>query len=124
MLFFPAAITLFALPVASLSEGPHGGILKSADEYYIEMKNNPDTSFYVYLLDNKLRTISNKDISGEVKLFFSDNTSMDVRLTPSVENSFTAVITPGFYACKIIFHVSGKDVSAPFEKQSQIADQK
>jgi hypothetical protein len=106
------------------AEGPHGGIVKSAEGYYIEMKNNPDTSFFAYLLDKKQMTISNKGVSGQVKFFFSDNTAMDVQLKPAAENSFTARITPGFYACKITFHVLGKDVSALFEKQNQIAEQK
>lgn len=106
------------------SEGPHGGTVKNADGYSIEMKNNPDTSFVAYLLTEKLKTIPNKGISGEVKFFFTDSTAMDVQLKPAAENSFTARITPGFYACKITFHVAGKDVSASFEKQNQIAEKK
>jgi hypothetical protein len=88
------------------------------------MKNEPDTSFSAYLLDKNLKTIGSKDISGEVKFFLADSTAIDVVLKPAAGNSFIAKVAPGFYACKITFHVSGKDVSASFEKQSQIVQKK
>lgn len=122
-LFLLALATLVSLG-STQAEGPHGGIVKKAEGYYIEMKNNPDTSFFAYLLSKKQKTISNQNISGEVQLFFPDSTTLDVKLTPIAGNGFTAKVLTGFYACKITFHVFEKEVSAQFEKQSQIVQRK
>ena len=102
-------------------QGPHGGIVKNAEGYYIEMKNNPDTSFVSYLLNKKLKTVSSKGISGEVKFFSPDSTTLNVQLKPGDKNAFTAKPPLGFYACKITFNVFGKSLSATFEKQNQTA---
>lgn len=103
-------------------QGPHGGMLKAADEYFIEMKSTADTSLSAYLLTKKLKTVSSKGISAEAKFFFTDSTALDVRLkADTLTDAFTARAAPGFYACKITFLVLGKEVSARFEKQSQIA---
>jgi hypothetical protein len=88
------------------------------------MKNIPDTAVYAYLLDAKMKTISNKGIRGEVRFFFSDSTNLDVRLDSTAGDAFRAKAIPGFYASKITFHFFGKDVSALFEKQEQIVQKK
>jgi len=102
------------------SQGPHGGAIKKAEGYYVEMKNNPDTSFFAYLLTKKLKTVSNKDVTAEVKLFFPDSTATDVPLKAIAGNAFTGKIIPGFYACKITFHIYEKEVSAQFAKEDQV----
>lgn len=122
-LFLLTILTLLSL-VAPTSVGPHGGIVKKAEGFYIEMENNPDTTFFAYLLNKKLKTISNKGISGEVKFFFPDSTALNVELKPAPGNAFTAKPVPGFNSCKITFLVFGKSVSAPFEKESQTAQKK
>ncbi len=118
-LFLLITTTLLSLH-SPTSEGPHGGVIKKSEGYYIEMKNNPDTSFFAYLLSKKLKTVSNKGISGEVKLFFPDSTALNVELKPIAGDAFTAKVVPGFYSCKITFNVFGKSVSAPFDKENQI----
>lgn len=123
LLFLVTAITLLSLDFPEL-QGTHGGVVKKAEGFYIEMKNNPDTSFSVYLLNKKLRTVSNKGISGEVKFFFPDSTTLDVPLKPVAGNAFTARVIPGYYSCKITFHVFGKEVSAAFDRESQTAQKK
>lgn len=117
------AIVLLSLD-SPPTQGPHGGTVKKAGDFYIEMKNNPDTSFFAYLLNKKLKTVSNKGISAEVKLFFPDSTALDVPLKPVAGNAFTAKIIPGFSTCKITFLVFGKEVSALFDKETQIVQKK
>lgn len=121
LLFVSAGLLSLSIPP---TQGPHGGMLKPAEGYFIEMKNVPDTSFFAYLLTKKLKTVSSKGISGEVKLFFPDSTALDVQLSPAPGNGFTGKMPPGFYGCKVTFHVLGKDVSATFEKQTQTAQKK
>ena len=122
--FFLLTVIFLISMTGSLPQGPHDGVLKKAEGFYIEMKNNPDTSFFAYLLNKKLKTISNKGISGEVKFFFPDSTVLNAELKPAARNAFTAKPVSGFYGCKITFVVFGKSVSALFEKENQTAQKK
>ena len=112
--------TLILLAVAFISwythqtTGPHGGMLKKAGNHYIEMKN-PENYFYAYLLDKKLKTVSNNNILAEVRFFMPDSTVMDVELSPGPDNSFTTKSMPGFLACKITFKTSSDEISAMFD---------
>jgi uncharacterized protein YxeA len=99
------------------SVGPHGGIVKLAENYNIEMKN-PYGNFYAYLLDKKLKPVSNKGISCEVKFFFADNTNMDAVLKPQGDDSFFTETTARYQSCRVTFNVFGKIVSAKFENEN------
>jgi hypothetical protein len=104
-------------------KGPHGGTIKKAGNYFIEM-TNPDKFFYAYLLDKDSHTLSNKGISGDVKFFLPDSSIFEVQLKPSGDNAFSGEGFPGFYSCKISFNVFGNSVSAKFENQTLIARRK
>jgi len=104
------------------SSGPHGGVVKWAEGYYIEMKSQ-DKFIYVYLLDNKFKTLENREVSGEVIFFLSNNTTLDVKLKPYMENMFMAEAADGFYSCRITLHKAGAYLSAIFENQSQIVQE-
>jgi hypothetical protein len=104
-------------------DGPHGGVVKKAGNYYIEMKN-PENYFSVYLLDRKLKTIKDKVDLAEVRFFMSDSTTLDVKLTPSPGNAYATKSIPGFVSCKITFKVSGNEISAMFENHAQVAELK
>lgn len=114
-----AAVVILALNMAN--NGPHGGIIKKTDEFFIEMKNNPDTTFLVWLLDQRQKTLSNKEVTGNVKFLFPDSTATDIELKRTKDNAFTAKTITGYNSCKIILEVYGKIVSAQFEKQEQVA---
>jgi len=117
------AVTIFASWYTSPANGPHGGVLKKTGDYYIEMKN-PENYFFAYLLDKKLKTVSNKTILADVRFFMPDSTVVDVKLMPGPDNSFTTKSIPGFTACKIIFKISDNEISASFENQVKIAEVK
>ena len=127
---------LFALPViiaiilisqnySNQIVGPHGGRLKQAENYNIEMKN-PYGEFYTYLLDKNLVPISNKSkgISCEVNFFILDNMVSDFILEPKGEDAFFTKITMPYHSCRITFHVFGKKVSAKFESETLIVQKK
>lgn len=107
----------------STPTGPHGGTLKKSGNYFIEVKN-PNNFFYAYLLDKKLNTINNKNISGEVNFFMSDSTSFNVSLKAAVDDGFTCESLPGSNSCKVTFTVLGKAVSARFENPALLVEKK
>jgi hypothetical protein len=101
--------------------GPHGGALKKVGENYIEMKN-PEGYFFTYLLDKKLRTISGKNIFADARFFMPDSTTVDVKLSPGPDKSYTTKSIPGFVACKITFRLPQAEVSATFENGESVAE--
>jgi hypothetical protein len=103
--------------------GPHGGTLKKSGDYYIEMKN-PEGYFFAYLLDKKLKTISDKNLTADVRFFMPDSTVVDIKLSPGSDKSYTAKSIPGFIACKIIFKAGKNEISATFENGEQVAEAK
>lgn len=100
------------------TQGPHGGTLKKAGGYFIEIKNF-EKILSVYLLDQKLKPVKIKGITGEVKLIFADNTDMTIPLK-NTEERFTCKLPEGMFFCKIMFKVNDKPVSATYENAGQV----
>ncbi|MBA2612057.1 MAG: hypothetical protein H0U95_08805 [Bacteroidetes bacterium] len=94
--------------------GPHGGSIKNAGNYFIEIKQ-VDKFLNAYLLDKKLKNMNNKDILGAVKYFFKDSTTFDFKLQPTNASGFTCEGLSGFSVCKVTFTVLGNSVGAKFE---------
>jgi hypothetical protein len=119
-LLFGVSAAVISLWFFQSNSGPHGGMVKPADEYTIEMKN-VYTEFNTWLLGKDLKPVSNNGIECEVNFLFADSTSMDVKLTPSGEDGFaTKTGVPGFTSCRITFDLPGKKVSARFENSGTI----
>lgn len=124
LLFLTAVLISFNFLESSSATGPHGGNVKSAGEYYIEMKHS-SFDFYAYLLDKKMKPISNKGISCEAKFVFSDSTLINVPLKPLGEDGFsTKSGAIAFSSCRIFFNVFGVYVSAEFENENPIVQEK
>ncbi|MBI4944969.1 MAG: hypothetical protein HY840_01055 [Bacteroidetes bacterium] len=121
-IIFPTLLIVITLGLIGFrlyqsSLGPHGGTVKHAGNYNIEMKN-PYGNFYAYLLDKKLKPISNKGVSCEVKFFFSDNTNTDAVLKPQGDDAFFAETMFQYQSCRITFNVFGNVVSAQFSNET------
>lgn len=112
--------TVFVSWYTSNDNGPHGGALKKSGDHYIEMKN-PEGYFFAYLLDKKLKTVSDKQMTAEVRFFMPDSTVVDVKLAPGVDKSYTTKSIPGFVTCKITFKAGSTEISAIFENNEQVA---
>jgi hypothetical protein len=113
-------LALVALGFLKPSGGPHGGDIKTAGDYHIEMKAIYPY-FYAYLLDGKMRPFSNKGVLCEVKFKFPDDIEIKAFLKPYGEDGF--FLESGalnYYSCKIYFNVFGKYVSASFENQNSL----
>ena len=124
VLIFITGGVLAALVSPQLRTGPHGGTVKQAESYRIEMKSiYPD--FYAYLLNKNLDPISNKNASCEARFFLSDNTTVDIPLQRFGEDAFKAKLTAMDYnSCRITFHLEKNSISAKFENESAIAGDK
>jgi hypothetical protein len=110
LFFFTAALVGH---VVTKNDGPHNGVVKRVDNYCIEMKN-VEKKLFAYLLDKKLHTISNRDLTAEAVFSFPDSTSMSMSLKPDVDDAFTCEAPSDFYACKININRQGKVISAIF----------
>ena len=125
VLFFIATSTfLISLAFIQFELGPHGGNVKNAGPYNIELKNSyPE--FYVFLLDKNNTPIKNHNISCEAKFIFADNKSYSSTLIPFGDDGFYGeVISSNYYLCKINFNVRGKSISTVFENDITIVRKK
>lgn len=109
-------VITFASWFVQHDKAPHGGILKQSDGYYVELKK-ADKYMYVYLLNSRLKPVTDKDISGEVKFFLPDNTILPVTLKTISEDGYLVEMPAEFKGCQVNFIVNKAPVSALFEKQ-------
>ncbi len=120
--FAIAIYATFALGLASLGiytslDGPHGGVVKDAGRYKIEMKSMP-THFSTYLLDHTTQPISNKGLTCKAKFIFADSTMVDADLIPFGADGFEAKSLVGYFqSCRITFMAKGEAISAVFENE-------
>ncbi len=98
---------------------PHGGVVKTAGDYHIEMVVGEGEVSY-YLLDGEEKSIPNADVTGTVILQFDDETLSD-KLTPKGGDHFTLELKEGAspFTSIVSFVVNGKTVVAKFQKESQ-----
>ncbi|MES2763774.1 MAG: hypothetical protein V4677_16280 [Bacteroidota bacterium] len=110
-------LTLGSWHINVKDDGPHGGITKKADNYFIEMKT-VDKFVNVWLLDSKMKTIPNKDIACGAKFIMADSTTLNVKLLPLDKDGFVTENVAGCRAIKISFTLSAQtSVSEIFENQ-------
>jgi hypothetical protein len=100
-------------------EGPHGGVVKKAGTYFIEVTNS-EIDFSAYLLNKKMKSITGEDIKAEAKFFLTDSTTLTLPLTRGPQEAYSCQMTANYYICKVMFNVSGQEVSAKFENPAQI----
>jgi hypothetical protein len=120
--FAIAIYATFAMGLASIGiytsfDGPHGGVVKDAGRYKIEMTSLP-THFSTYLLDNASQPISNKGLTCKAQFIFADSTSVDAELMPLGSDGFeTKSLVGYFHSCRVTFIAKGESISAVFENE-------
>ena len=124
LLFSGITFAFISMNTFQISTGPHGGNIQQAGNFNIEMKvSHPD--FYAYLLNKQCRPISNKGVSGEIRFFFRDSTSLDIPLKPYEEDGFRMESSVSdYYSYRVTFHAFGKFISAKFDNENVIAQKK
>ena len=97
-------------------KSPHGGIVRTAGTYHIELVQHP-TELHVYLLDGKEATVTAARTTGSVMLLTSANKTSTVALTPTGDH-FVAALPAGtpLRTAIVSLKASGKSLSARFEK--------
>ena len=101
--------------------GPHGGQMKKAGNYLIEI-NNSGTRLYCWLLNENAKPIENKNIICDVKFYFPDHSVLDSRAEPLGKDGFSIKNAGLYFSCQVRFRVHGKYVSANFESISPIVN--
>lgn len=114
------ALVLISQNFFQSSVGPHGGIVKPAGEYNIEMKNIYP-NIYTFLLNKNNKPIINKKLSCEISFLLPNKTIINSQLKPFGKDGFMMELGGlNYSSCRIFFNVSGKSVSAEFESENPI----
>jgi hypothetical protein len=106
---------------AHTHQSPHGGTVKSAGDYHIELVEESG-KFRVYLLDNRERAIRLKGVTGMAIFRNGDVTTGTQRLTPVGDSHFEIPLKgQPFSAIIINFKINGQSVIAKFDKDNKSA---
>lgn len=101
--------------------GPHGGLLKTVENYKIETLNSYGC-ITAYLFDRNLTSIPNKSVSGDAMFFYNNGVSLNKFLIPSGTDAFTTdVLNLDYYYYTVQFKVNEKMISAKFDNFLGIA---
>lgn len=96
---------------------PHGGVVRSASPYHLELVQHP-TEMHIYLLGAKMVAVPNNGTTGSVMLQTTDNKTSTVALTPAGDDHFIAKILAGTTVRTAIvsLNASGKALNVRFDK--------
>lgn len=101
--------------------GPHGGRLKTVQNYKIEMLGSY-RRVITYLFDKDLKPISNKGISGNILFFYTGNASLNIKLKPYEHNGFFAEVSAiDYFYCIVNLNIYGNTISSTFDNLSELA---
>ncbi len=102
--------------------GPHGGLLNFTPYYKIEMTSS-NGCLIAYLYDKDMTPISNKGISGEILLVYSDNASISKKLNLyEGDGLMIEEASPYYIYCVLTLNISGKMITSKFINQYGLAD--
>ena len=100
--------------------GPHGGLLKSVDNYKIEVINRYGC-ISAFLYDSGLKIIPNKYITGSILFFFENEVSLNKYLIPEGVDGFSVDISNANYYYYIIqFKLNEKRIATRFNNSYSI----
>ncbi|MBX0293178.1 hypothetical protein K3G63_22225 [Hymenobacter sp. HSC-4F20] len=95
---------------------PHGGIVRTAGSFHIELVQQP-TQLHVYLLDAKEATVTSAGTTGSVMLLTTANKTSTVTLLPKGDHLVATVPAGTKVRTAIVsLKASGKTLTARFEK--------
>ena len=123
VLFLAFGVIIYAQDTLKASIGPHGGKAKRAGNYYIELLDSPG-NIYAFPLNHDLKPITNKNITGQMTLYFQNDVSVDYPLKPHGADGFFAEVPNGFYSCKVTLYISNKKTTAVFNNETEIVEKK
>lgn len=102
--------------------GPKGGVVKTVQNYNIEMLNSVSI-IYVYLYDKSLNAVSNDGVQSEIIFCYSYDECLNKPLNMLGKNGFSVnVANPRFDYCDITLIINGIPVKAKFNNSTNIAE--
>lgn len=121
MFFLSLFLILYAYNRNAYNDiGPHGGRVKSVDNYNVEMKVT-NHNFQAFLLDHQLNPISNEGVTCEMRFFLSEGSTLDVDLKAFGDDGFVVESSlKGYHFYNVIFYAFGKQIKAKFEDENFI----
>lgn len=95
--------------------GPHGGLLKTVENYKIEFIPAFDC-ITTYLFDTDFKVIPNKFITGSIMFFYTNEGSLHKYLLPNGTDSFSADVPNANYNyCIMDFKINEKSIRVKFD---------
>ena len=102
--------------------GPKGGVVKTVQNYNIEMLNSV-SMIYVYLYDKSLNAVSNDGVISEILLCYSYDECLNKSLKILGKNGFSvSVANPQFDYCDITLIINGKPIKANFNNSTRVSE--
>ena len=102
--------------------GPNGGLLKSVQNYNIEMLQSI-SSVNVYVYDKSLNPLSNNGILAEIIFCYAHDVCLNKSLIANNRNGFFVTITNSqFDYCDIHLFINGKDIQVKFNNSIGLAE--
>jgi hypothetical protein len=102
--------------------GPNGGLLKSVQNYNIEMLQSI-SSVNVYVYDKSLNPLSNNGILAEIIFCYAHDVCLNKSLIADNRNGFFVTITNSqFDYCDIHLFIDGKEIQVKFNNSTCIAE--
>ena len=103
---------------AQMDMPPHGGVLKDAGKYRVEMTVDlvmMQDRLAFYIFKGNMKPLSGKDVTGSITFLNPDGTSTTTPLVSRGGNHFVAQLeNTEPFSCTVEFVVKGKPVSAVF----------
>lgn len=100
---------------------PHGGTVKSAGAFHIEVSVK-DGMVMAYLLDANEKAMKNKGVTGTAVIQMADGKTSTITLTPSGKEGFMYTLDKAkkYNKAIVTFATGGKTASASFDLMSKV----
>lgn len=101
---------------------PHGGVVRSASPYHMELVQHP-TELHIYLLGAKMSAVPNKGTRGTVMVQTADNKTSTLTLAPAGDDHFSAKLPTGtkVRTAIVTLNADGKTINTRFDKLDEAA---
>jgi hypothetical protein len=99
---------IFPLHAQQAGLGPHGGRLKPAGNYKIELFGC-ENYLEVYVFDRDTEAVNNSNISGSVEFFYKEQAILSYPLVRYGMDGFTAKIPlTAFFQCRVSLNIDSE----------------
>jgi len=102
--------------------GPKGGVVKTVQNYNIEMLNSTSV-IYIYIYDKSLNAVSNSGVISEIVFCYPQDECLNKSLNVLGKNGFSvSIANPRYDYCDVTLIIDGVPIKAKFINSSNIAE--